>query len=115
MLMKYKDLQLLFATGTPIVNEAVEIAVCFQMLTMNKNILDPTYFNEMFINVKDMHQNRDILTRRLYGLVQYVELDESSDIPKLLPLKIEDVRLSPVVEGRYVLEKRKEQRRDFFM
>ena len=85
------------------------------MLTKNPHILDPKYFNELFINVREMHQNRDILTRRIYGLVQYVELDESSDIPTLLPLKVQDVKLSPDVEGRYVLEKRKEARRDFFM
>jgi SNF2 family DNA or RNA helicase len=75
--MKYKDMQLLFATGTPIVNEPLELSVCFQMLTKNRALLDHSQFDEMFINAKNIHQHRDILTKRIYGLVQYVELDES--------------------------------------
>ena len=86
---------MLFATGTPIVNEPVELSVCFQMLTMNPNIIDPKYFDELFVNIKGMHQNREVLARRIYGLVQYVELEEGSDMPDLKPVIVEDVRLSP--------------------
>ena len=82
---------------------------------MNPNIVDPKYFDELFINIKGMHQNREVLARRLYGLVQYVELEDGSGMPDLIPLEIKDVRLSPDIEGRYVVEKRKESRRDFFM
>lgn len=97
-------------------NSAVEIAFCFQMLAFNKNILDASNFDELFVNSKAKHINREILTRRIYGLVQIAETGEAdADLPKLHPLKLHELRLPSSQQAKYEVQKRKEGFKDSFM
>ena len=83
LLMNYDSLQLVLATGTPIVSDPSDLVYCFQMLTRNMDILDLTYFQELFVSPQNQHTNREILVRRIYGLIHLVESDDQGDKPQL--------------------------------
>lgn len=84
LVMKSKKLKIIFLTGTPIVNDPFELAICFNMCKgpiFNKLIkgkkltLFPEHydaFNQYFIeSVTNKLRNEDKFQNRIFGLVSY--------------------------------------------
>jgi len=78
MVMRAKDLKLVFLTGTPISNHPFELVPCFNMLGSkipNDTILPESYRNFMnyFVDLKNGSiKNKHAFQNRIMGLVSYV-------------------------------------------
>lgn len=77
MVMKAKNLKIVFLTGTPIANDPFELVPCFNMLgsRFGKPILPESYkeFNKLFVDEKNGRiKNKEKFQNRLLGLVSHV-------------------------------------------
>lgn len=118
LIMNAKEIKLLFMTGSPIINDPFEIAVCYNMLAgpinHDKNTLQTLfgedysdfvrYFvhnaNSMEPDGKDIPtiRNADKLANRIVGLTSYYSTkrgDIQHLFPKLLELQVVRVAMSP--------------------
>ena len=128
MVMKSKNLKVMFFTGTPIANDPFELVPCFNMLgskipgkiTLPENYRD---FNKLFVDDKTGSiKNREKLQNRILGLVSHVShsstpgagigMDGTStkiEIPDKLPMIIEKVQMTPEQYVIYQLARDKEK------
>ena len=128
MIMKAKNLKVIFLTGTPIGNDAFELVPCFNMLGSklpNNPILPENYkdFNRFFVDEKNGRiKNKEKFQNRILGLVSHVThkshpgaaaTNKTSDaskveFPRELPMVVEKVQMSP---DQFVQYQRSEERR----
>lgn len=93
--------RLLFLSGSPIVNNPFEIALCFNMLSANKQFLlfPETYreFDEYFLT-KESIKNAGKFANRINGLVSYFDSGAQSakagDMPEELPIITKKIVMS---------------------
>ena len=120
LVVKSKNLKVMFFTGTPIANDPFELVPCFNMLgskipgkiTLPENYKD---FNKLFVDEKNGRiKNKDKFQNRILGLVSHVShkstpgagigVDADSttkvEIPEELPTIVEKV---PMNEEQYVI------------
>ena len=73
LIMKTKNIKLIFMTGSPIVNDPFELVPCFNMLAGSKIFSeDLVEFENYFIDKEDFKiKEKDKFTNRIYGLVSY--------------------------------------------
>lgn len=128
MIMDAENIKILFLTGSPIVNDPFELAVCFNMLAgkfddgstlFGEDYLDFTkYFVHHPAPEKDGVQlkvpsikNKDKFMDRIMGLVSYYGADEP-ELLKLLPKMperiVRKVPMSPAQYARYVMHRDRE-------
>lgn len=131
MVMKAKDLKIIFLTGTPIINDPFELAICYNMIVGNINrkgvngkkekltILPEYYtdFHSFFISNNGI-KNESKFKNRIFGLTSYygdfynslsssisLELKEKivkTDYPDRLPIKFEVVKMSNIQNSFYL-------------
>jgi superfamily II DNA or RNA helicase len=79
MIMRARDLRIVFLTGTPIVKDPFEIVPCFNMLA-GVNLLPVQYssFISAYVGRDKRIQNKEKLSARLLGLVSHVDPRMSS-------------------------------------
>lgn len=116
LVMKAKNIKLLFLTGTPIVNDSFELAPIFNMCKgyLNKYTILPEYYSDYvkyFINEKDNTiKNKDHYQNRIFGLVSYYgemyktkfedfklqikKTQKRENFPDLLPINIVKIEMS---------------------
>lgn len=120
LVVKSKNLKVMFFTGTPIANDPFELVPCFNMLgskipgkiTLPENYKD---FNKLFVDEKNGRiKNKDKFQNRILGLVSHVShkstpgagigIDADSttkvEIPEELPTIVEKV---PMDAEQYVI------------
>lgn len=118
MVMRSKDLKVMFFTGTPIANDPFELVPCFNMLgsKTGKPILPEHYFDfrKMYIDPRDRKKmiNRGKFQNRINGLWSYVSHTSSigralgadvtveTEFPEELPTKVVHV---PMSNDQYVM------------
>jgi hypothetical protein len=77
LVMRTKNIRLVFLTGTPMVNHLFELALCFNMLRgyIDQDVtLFPERreeFNQLFVNPNFTIKNKIAFQSRIYGLVSY--------------------------------------------
>jgi len=75
MIMRAKNIKLVFLTGTPIANDPFELSVCFNMLA--GSIVLPEYYEDFHRHFVDQRthtiRNREKFQNRLFGLVSHVD------------------------------------------
>lgn len=117
-IMNAKNIKIIFLSGTPIVNEAFELAPCYNMLKgyiyegENKFTLFPEVsqdFNNFFVDDKNTTiKNRAKFMNRIVGLTSYYGeyyYDESKPrehFPEKLPLIVEKVEMSTKQFNSYI-------------
>lgn len=139
MVMKAKNLKIIFLTGTPISNDPFELVPCFNMIGSQNGtpILPESYkeFNKLFVDEKNGRiKNKEKFQNRIMGLVSFVnhlskpghafELDSSSEVatadlknqtsttvefPQELPLVVEKVNMNSEQYVIYQLARDKEK------
>ncbi len=88
MVMKAKNLRIMFLTGTPIANDPFELVPCFNMLggqKANRSLLPDSYkeFNKLYVDEKEGRiRNKAKFQNRLMGLISHV--NHSSEPGKAL-------------------------------
>lgn len=119
LIMKAKNLKLIFLTGTPIINHPFELVPCFNMLKgIVRESRDKTHklfsesieeFTNFFIDVdKKQIKNKKKLLTRIYGLVSYYgDLYFPSDVkkkgfPEKLKTIVQRVPMSDYQYTRYI-------------
>lgn len=123
LIMNARDIRLLFLTGTPIVNDPVELVACFNMCRgfMDAKSARTTLFSE-YINEFEEYfvdranhsvKNRDKFMNRIYGLTSYYGdlyfVENMKDgFPQELPMIIEKVPMSETQFARYAFARGKE-------
>lgn len=132
MIMDAKRIKLLFLTGSPIINDPYEVALCYNMLAGR---MDPgsdsgpeTLFGEdyesfvkYFIDhaagldpnnpAAPIMKNMDKFANRIVGLTSYystLQGDSSDKFPEMLPLQVVTVPMSNKQYGLYSLARDKE-------
>ena len=109
IIMKTKNIKLLFLTGTPIINNPFELAPTFNMLhTQTKPMSEPPLFPELqrefysyFVDDKTKCiKNQDIFENRIFGLVSYFGGmyfgEKTKDgFPYEYPLDVIKIEMSP--------------------
>lgn len=115
-IMKTKNIKLLFLSGTPIVNSPFELVPAFNMLNglqteSNQSItLFPELkkdFDAFFVdNTKNKIKNSEKFKNRIFGLVSYYGdmyfgNKTKEDFPKVFPIKVEKVFMSPEQYSAY--------------
>ncbi len=131
MVMKAKNLKIIFLTGTPIINDPFELAICYNMIIGNINrrgangkvekltILPEYYtdFHSFFISNNGI-KNEGKFKNRIFGLTSYygdfysspsssitLELKETikkENYPDRLPIKFEIVKMSDLQNSFYL-------------
>jgi len=138
MIMRSKNLVLIFLSGTPIVNDPFEIVPCFSMISGNENLFPTDYveFRNLFIGEEKVNKsdfddgetipkikNRAHFQNRLFGLVSYVDHNSSPgaefgadtlntievNFPRELPIIVELVNMDPRQYTFYQLAREKEK------
>ena len=76
---------MLFSTGTPISTDPKELAICANILSRNERLLPFDSFESLFIDAGGRVAYKDILVKRLAGLVStmLISTDQSEDYPEL--------------------------------
>ena len=102
MIMKTKNIKILFLTGTPVINNVFELVPCFNMLfgyTFFPEFKDQ--FNNWFIDENNNSiKNKDKFTNYLIGRITYYGTEyftgsvTQKDFPKELPIKIINAPMS---------------------
>lgn len=126
LIMKTKDIRLIFLTATPMINSPFELVPIFNMLrgklAGGHTLLPESYtsFAGMFIDraAKDV-KNRQKLMNRLFGLISYYGPEyfhkDNKDFPEQLPTKVEKVAMSEYQFAQYetmrVIERKEEERK----
>lgn len=119
LVLKAKNLRVVFLSGTPIANDPFEIVPCFNMLGA---VLPESYidFKTLFVG-PDGVRNREKLQNRIMGLVSYLSHkslprppggDGSSahaEFPEEYPVKVELVPMTPEQYVAYGLARDKER------
>lgn len=112
MIMKAKDLKVMFFTGTPIANDPFELVPCFNMIGSKhgKPIFPEDYkdFNKLFIDSNGKIKNKEKFQNRIMGLVSHVshlskpgaafginDPSTRAEFPEELPTVIERVPMDP--------------------
>lgn len=112
MVMRARDLKLVFLTGTPVANDPFELAPCFNMLAGHA-VLPESYkeFNKLFV-AEGRIKNKTRFQNRLLGMVSHVSIRsrpgaafgvaETSrpEFPEQLPLSIERIHMD---DDQYVM------------
>jgi len=128
IIMNTKNMKILFLTGTPMINDPLEISCCFNMLSGYKELkmgkaikrvpLLPEIVNDFYDYFVDVGsntiKNKEIFTNRIYGLVSYYGhiFDKNKEITKFFPKLhapiIEYVNMSTEQLVAYCINKEKE-------
>lgn len=114
IVMKSKNLDLMFLTGTPIANDPFELVPCFNMLA-GETILpeDYTEFRRLYVEDDGRIRNREKFQNRLFGLVssqKHVWLDgNKGEFPERLPIVTVRVPMTPAQYVEYQLAREKER------
>jgi hypothetical protein len=113
VVMKSKNLDLLFLTGTPIANDPFELVPCMNMLA-GEVVLPEDYieFKRLYVTEDGRVRNREKLQNRLFGLVssqKHKWLESSGEFPERLPLTTVRVRMTPAQYVNYQLAREKER------
>jgi predicted RNA methylase len=125
LIMGAKNIKVMFATGTSIVNTPFELCPCFNMLAGKKIFPeDREEFEDMFIGVKkdgtQFIKNANIFKNRMVGLVSYYgkwvqDTQTSAGIkPEQLPMEVVKVPMSNTQFARYSLYSDKEKQEQTF-
>jgi hypothetical protein len=115
IIMRTKNIKLLFLTGTPIAKDPFELVACFNMLS-GRILLPDDYFRfrEIFIdevsseNKLPKLKNKHIYQNRIYGLISYYHKRDETQFPKQLPIKIERIKMSKDQYSKYSIARIKE-------
>jgi len=112
IIMKSKNIKIVFLSATPIINDPFEIVPMFNML--HGDILLPTDYSDFYmyyIDTKTLQiKNKELLKNRIYGLVSYMGdwwIEQTTDIikrdhfPDQLPTIIEYIHMSPQQYASY--------------
>ena len=125
MVMKAKNLKIMFLTGTPIANNPFELVSCFNMLgsAVGKKILPEIYkdFNSLFVDdVNGRIKNKEKFQNRILGLVSHVSNESTvgkafnvekgtmAEFPEEKPIVVERVNMDPDQFVMYQLARDKE-------
>ena len=116
-IMKTKNIKLLFLSGTPIINNPFELVPTFNMLnglihtdSNHSMTLFPELkkdFDAFFVdNGKNKIKNSEKFKNRIFGLISYYGdmyfgNKTKEDFPKLFPIKVEKVFMSPEQYSAY--------------
>lgn len=125
LIMGAKNIKVIFATGTAIVNTPFELCPCFNMLAGKKIFPeDREEFEEMFIGVKNdgiqFIKNANIFKNRMVGLVSYYgkyiqdPQTQAGIKPEQLPMEVIKVPMSNTQFARYALYSDKEKQEQTF-
>ncbi len=126
MIMKSKNLKILFLTGTPIANDPFELVPCFNMLGSKRG--EPTLpedykeFNKLYVDEKNGRiKNKEKFQNRILGLVSHVShsskpgaafgITDSStkaEFPEELPISVMRVHMDGDQFTMYQLARDKE-------
>lgn len=124
MVMRAKDLVVVFLTGTPIANDPFELVPCFNMLGGKHPILPESYrdFTKMFVGPDGNIINKAKLQNRILGLVSYLDMDsrpgaglgvvhtgKRGEFPRELPYMVKYVSMDPEQYVMYSLARDKEK------
>jgi len=130
MILKARDLKILFLTGTPIANDPFELAAAFNMLasTPDKLLLPDNYadFGKKFVDEKNNKvKNREKFQNRIYGLVSYVGIKSKpgsgvgiqtsvreAEFPEELPLEVINAHMAYDQYTMYQLARDREKEED---
>ncbi|QYB17673.1 nucleoside triphosphatase i [Pacmanvirus S19] len=127
LVMKAKNLKVMFFTGTPIANDPFELVPCFNMLgsKFNRPTLPENYsdFKKLFVDEKNGRiKNKEKFQNRILGLVSYVshlsnpgkafgisDVNTKAEFPEEKPTVVERVHMDPEQYVVYQLARDKEQ------
>jgi len=126
MVMKAKNLRIIFLTGTPAAKHCFELVCCFNML-MGKQLLPEQYdtFADLYIDpITKSIKNKDKLSNRLFGMVSHVSIDlanrpdvervkrvprEDKGMPEDLGTEVIHIEMSEEQYRQYLLAREKEK------
>lgn len=112
IIMKTKNIKLLFLTGTPIAKDPFELVACFNMLS-GRILLPDDYmrFREIFIEETGslpVLRNKHIYQNRIYGLISHYHKRDIKQFPKQNPTITERVKMSKDQFSKYSIARIKE-------
>jgi len=126
IIMRSRNVKLLFLTGTPIAADSFEIVPCFNMLS-GEELLPTLYrdFNELYTQsvvgeddkiTSGFIRNKNYLQNRIYGLVSYSVYEQRddqkvSDFPERFPTIIEKIPMDNFQYAKY-LSLREEEKQE---
>ncbi len=128
LIMKSKNLKLIFLTGTPVINDPFELVPCFNMLRGIMHVTEPNQstdttlfsesadeFEEFFVDRgrktiknKDKFMNRVFGLHSYYGEFYFVPGKERVGFPKELEPIVERVPMSQVQYAAYAIARLQE-------
>lgn len=123
MIMRAKNIRVVFLTGTPIANDPFELSVCFNMLD-GSQLFPELYkdFNKLYVDsATGTVRNKGKFQNRIYGLVSYVGHDSkpgsalgidgasNAEFPEELPLDVVRVHMDSEQYVLYQLARDKER------
>lgn len=130
MIVKAKNLKIVFLTGTPVASDPFELSICFNMIGTNISALADNYqplfpmtyknFYAYFVDEKTGKiKNKEKFQNRIFGLVSHVTHESSSpyqhankqskiEFPEEFPLNIQYVHMGPEQYTAYKLARDKE-------
>jgi len=126
LVMKSRNLKIVFLTGTPIANDPFELVPCFNMLgsKFGRVILPESYkeFNKLFVGQDGRIKNKEKFQNRILGLVSVVEHKSNpgkgvgvaadikrAEFPERLPIIVERVNMDLNQYTMYQLARDKEK------
>lgn len=128
LVMKAKNLKLLFLTGTPVANDPFELVPCFNMLigrSLGRPLLPESYREFYRLYVDEQHgriKNKGQFQNRLFGLVSHVNHQSEpgkafgvtgeqsrAEFPQELPMIVEFVPMDVTQYVSYQLARDKER------
>jgi hypothetical protein len=123
LVMKARDLKVMFLTGTPIANDPFELSPCFNMLSGQESLLPEDYreFHKLYVDEHNLIKNKNFFQNRLFGLVSNVKHSSTvgkgvgvesagtkAEFPDNLPMKVERVQMETHQYTEYLLARDKE-------
>jgi hypothetical protein len=127
LVMRSRNLKILFLTGTPIANDPFELVPCFNMLgssVPNVITLPEEYqeFYKLYVDNNKSIKNREKFQNRIFGLVSYVNHTSTPgkailqdltplinvEFPTLLPIQVEKVEMTTNQYMKYKIVRDKE-------
>lgn len=130
LIMKTRNIKIIFLTGTPIINDPFELVPCFNMCRglmemkdlKNKNKQFTTLFSEdrddfenFFIDrEKKTIKNKEKFSNRIFGLTSYYgdlyfsEEGDKKGFPKELPIIVENIHMSETQFAVYIVARQAE-------
>ncbi len=128
MIMKARNLKVIFLTGTPVANDPFELVSCFNILgsKVGTPILPESYkeFNKLYVDDKNGKiKNKGRFQNRIMGLVSHVSHssepgkglgreisnERKAEFPEELPLIVENVNMDSEQYVTYQLARDKEK------